>query len=952
MTSIILIQQPQYEVDFSAYGQTPSSSSIPPSTIQQIRNAATFCIDCIKFFFIALNQSLYDTGRYAGISFKRVVLNLNVHDPLYRYKPTKDLPLIVIKLATWVLGTVYCAIATTGRLWMRRFAPTEQGARVRNYATEDINIAHIRTDDLALDASGVPTSITVNSLSGILNEINFDDEKDPFYMAPESRKENTTTFTKEELQTHLTSFIRRVNNREAFLGTPAAYDTPRLMAFYQQIEDAVRLSIHKIEEQLSTFRALNGKDASAYNTETMNAYKNILEDRSRIAIDLAIAGSHCGARYMGEAMSVYNNTFQGESSSNDKNLEETIVDILAQKRRGIAEEQIQRHLGTDTHAYANYMGTLGESLALPGTKNVIEQLASPIDKDRYLTLFFKEYTTDTIIDTIQEKIKSSHSFREKITDWVRDQVNQWSPLSEEQCQQLMSDLSTQIEAIVSRIDTPAESSSAEKTPLENLQLLLIHLKQQNIALPAMENGWDDFIIELTGIEEVKEWCNENLAAVQSARHIPPAMAKRNAFKNGCLVGKLGEELVANIQAEVKLNATFDAAQFARNNSNLFQKISEIRGLFNSKQLAPPQDETIQRMISSNASINEIITASINSMRSGEFVHQLKLETMHSEGLSSEILEWLLVSQNILNPQKSAVQETTGPLSDRLPAPHFQKYMDLVMENCKQVITPDAFKTINAWFDGLQNASPEQIEQEAEIILNQFPQLNGKRYRFATSNRDRLLKAIFEKSFNKAPDAIINAAEAASIVQGIDYSRMKSVCHITIPKTLGTIAGVLGPAAAVAIFVATIFAGYKAYAIIKEFFAEKVIPFLTNHLPAQALQIGSYLSDGLNYIRQRLIVVLISLWLFKKVIDLLPEIPYLTKAVQRISAWEVFCFFFINHETIGLFLLRQALRPAKFVADVGISAARYFHSIGNMAKTARLHTLQQKAFKIWVNGFIT
>ena len=210
-------------------------------------------------------------------------------------------------------------------------------------------------------------------------------------MNPASIKEGSKTYSKEELKEGLKKFIERVKNRTAFLGTPPAYEIIRLFEFYQQIEDATRLSIHKVIDDLQKFTAANGTDTPNYSPSVMNTYKDLLENQARLAIDLAIAGKHCGARYMGDSMGAYYR-LHGDGISAQDTLMDNLIETLALKRKEIAARRIAIDLGQDTHDFSNWMASLGKLLGIPGTQNIVEHLAHPLNIELHLGKFFGDYT--------------------------------------------------------------------------------------------------------------------------------------------------------------------------------------------------------------------------------------------------------------------------------------------------------------------------------------------------------------------------------------------------------------------------------------------------------------------------------------------------------------------------------------------------------------------------------
>lgn len=802
MTTITFIQKPAFIIDFSQYDSPKKETPALPATLaEKIQNVLAFSLEGISYFFIALNRSIREEVKYLGTSFKAIVL-----DKSGLLRNPKEIEFILATLYTgvWIVGMGFNITLTTGRLWFQHFFPKITENEVKHYIDSEMNVDHIKTEDLALNTSAVPPDITIDLLADILEEVNFDDPHTPGYMPPSTRKELHTTYTPAQLKSSLETFIKNVKNRTPFLGTPASYDIPRLMAFYQQIEDAVRLSIQQIENKMKLFKAQNGETPSQYNLVQLNEYKGILEDRARIAIDLAIAGNHCGARYMGESMSVYYITIKNQLSD-DKNLEKTIIEILAKKRKEIATEHIETYLGNDTHAYASYMGTLGATLAIPGTQNIIEQLAHPLDTDKFKRLFFDAYNIDTIIETIQDQLKTSHSFREKVIDWLKEQALTWNDLSEHETQHLKKSIVDQITSVIKKNDI----KNAEDSPLENLKRMLGALKDNQISIPSLDEGWDIFLDNLLALKESKEWCNDNLPNDPIVSPIGN-VKKRNAFKTACLEAKLGAEFVKKLAVSIKERGLF--SQEHLEGDIIAQKVHGIRTIFKTEKLPPPASETIQRMISGKTAVQEVVAGVLDLIRQSNFISALNLDEMHTKGLSPELIEWILVSQRILLPQNNI---TAKKVSE---GGHVAKFTSTVIKHIQMNLIQKLL--IENWIESLKTASADAIENDAKNILSLLPETQVKRYRFEASHREKLLKIIFMNSYKHSPIEIAKSLPIQDLEEdeespSIDFN---SMTQIRIPRIIGSVINsiIFKVAASISAIALTIFAGsHLHYALMNQ-----------------------------------------------------------------------------------------------------------------------------------------
>ena len=622
--SIQFIQDPPFVVDFRQFAHKEATKL---SSSQKVLRTIAKPFELTQFIFIAFAKSAYTTVQYSWTSFKLIVLNCP--GSLWDAKIPNSAAATAFRVFFWIAAVFWCFIMTTCRLLIAQLSPPSS-IFLTELAGDEIDIEHLQTKELAIDVSGVPKEITIDTLTTLFDEINFSHPSRPGYMAPTSRQEGNITYTQIELEESLATYISKVKGRIAFLGTPPAYDTPRLMAFYQQIEDAVRFSIHKVSDDLQKFQKTNGMDPSKYQGAQLRQYKGLLEDKARIAIDMAIAGKHCGARYMGEAMSTYF-SLKGETSE-DGTLQDSLIELLAHKRKEIAQAQVQTHLGSDTHALSKYMGNLGQPLGLPGTRNVIEHLDQNFEPNKFLRLFFAEYTVDVIIDTVQAKIKKSQLFREKIIDWLKDQVKEWKK-DAGNVQEIMK----QIQFIMDeKVENVAPSPDFQK-----FQELITHLKTEKVAWPAEEN-WADFVDELFALVESKKWFKAKFHLATSA-----AMPReKQKIKTACSEETLGKEAASQLKEAILKDGPLPVATLGEKEIEK-QKIEKIR------KILPIQKETLERVLEGKVTLEAAIKDHYDLTRREEFFSALQLDNFDKQGVSPAIMEWLLVSQKILLPQEGS-----------------------------------------------------------------------------------------------------------------------------------------------------------------------------------------------------------------------------------------------------------------------------------------------------------
>ena len=637
---ITFIKDPPFVVDFSQFTPPKIPESVR-SRLERIQKCAGAALQFVRIVFVAIGKSAYLNLSYSSTSFKYIVLGYYGN-----FKISSDITLIAFKIVIWVASVTWCFTTTTGRMIYEKMKDESTSQLyLGQFAGDEIDVSHIQTNEQSIDVSNVPQSVTVHKLLEMFDQINFDKPLEPGFVDLNSPgfREGSTRYTKDNLKKSLQVFIDHVEERIAFLGTPPAADTPRLMEFYQQIEDAVRFSIHKVNSDLSTF--LQNNRNGPYNVEQTKKYKDLLEDRARVAINLAIAGTACGARYMGESMELYD-TLKGDSSIVQGTLKDCLIELLASKRKEIAIEQSQRHFNSDTHGYGKYMQSLGQILAIPGTKNVIEHLSRNLDRSIYLKYFFEEYTVDLITATVQEKIKKSQELRGKIIDWMRDQVGNWNQqMNEEKLNTLLAKLDSILQQHSLRSDF------SKYTSFIRLMELINHLKQQNIPWPNANPEDSDFQTELFQLDMVNGWCAEHLSpdprdfeSLSQDKRAEQLVQKKAQMKREMKNLFLNENLGPQLIEKVKGSSPLQLADFSERLLTL-QKVYQIVKEF---QIS---SEIAIRIVKGEKSPKDAILEDYDRTRGNQLISRLIVsDKMATDGLSQELLEWLLVSQKILLPQ--------------------------------------------------------------------------------------------------------------------------------------------------------------------------------------------------------------------------------------------------------------------------------------------------------------
>ncbi len=662
---IQFIENPPFVVDFAEFNEKPPVNHL----YSTVRKTMTVAIA----IFTSVGQAVYLTIINSPKSFKHVIVNYWTQTLNHGQITEGTLIMLVCvtayKIFYWMGCMAWCTVTTSFRLFKEKAYPMDPLAILSRYSDE-IDMRHIRTNELALDTSDVPEDVKVNDLIRIFDQIDFIEPLDltfnpPLknldYIPPESRREGTTAndvveYSGQELKEALKNFVNKVDNRVAFVGTPPLYDTPRLLAFYQQIEDAVRISIHQSNQSIAAFETAHGVDRNAYNTEVRNEYSNLLEDRFRIALDLAIAGKHCGSRFMGDSMEIHD-YFAKDKSSISGSLEDDLIELLAKSRKEVAKRQIAA-IGNNTHIYPDYMTSLGELLAIPGTKNIVEHISNSINKDDSLKNFFTEYNVKHILDTIQAEIQRSNSMRIKVIDWLKEQCK------DRNIEAVRIDSPEKINQIKQIIAHPDAYDHSIAEDNEHLLSLCHHLHKENSELPSL-NDWNDFLNELFALDQAKEFVANTLQdfSIKELRRLQAIpkkeiseeeckklqeMARKlqnkiRQIKNSCSEQLLGKTVINVMKDLIGSNIPISQDVFIQR----FKRIEKIKKL--KKVIALP-DNTIERILNGQANLEQVVNDHLDLQRRREFIDQLKVEDIERDGLSKKLMEWMIVSHHILKNQ--------------------------------------------------------------------------------------------------------------------------------------------------------------------------------------------------------------------------------------------------------------------------------------------------------------
>lgn len=249
-----------------------------------------------------------------------------------------------------------------------------------------------------------------------------------------------------------------------------------------------------------------------------------------------------------------------------------------------------------------------------------------------------------------------------------------------------------------------------------------------------------------------------------------------------------------------------------------------------------------------------------------------------------------------------------------------------------------------------------IEQVAREILEAYPHLTGgdaKRYQFkATSQKNELIKIIFDSSFKKATnegatERIIQLAQAASVNQNAFYPTWKKVVHIYLPLMAGATLG--SPLSRIfgsyIVAVKTINLISACYDKITHVTARVVVPFVINNTPIYAIRLCNKLTDIIIRIHPIVIQVLLVCMLAKWVISKLGILPSVTRILNQIDFYKIYCAIPVPMSVLA-HLIGSVFQAVIFANSLCTRVSVQLNSMAASGTHHRLTISSEKAFEVW------
>jgi hypothetical protein len=564
----VLIQNPVFRVRLdqrcrpSSVGLRQKVQAVVVGLRQKVQTVADYAFYFLKTFWSAMRSMVSDMLQISPLLGLVSVMQFGVTTIAVIY-------FVSILTIACVGGASVCAVITTINMPRYRFARTATDI-FQSYLQQASRIhpQHFQVVNRVVNMSTVNPSFKLQELITLLETIDVypAESKELYQNTPGAIQEplaDGQKFTKPKLVQALQRLVDFIENKSPWLGIPPARDTQAVNRFYQKLEDLIRYSAYTTSNAYETFIAQqNGiipSQPTEHSSEEEKAlyqrYQDLLEDRNRCIVDIAVGGSACGSRAMGEALEIYERV-SGTNEGDSGTLKERAVRVLADFRSRIMHENVDDYCQgfpqrerQSTHYFSACMAQLGGFLGLPGSADVTEYLYQ-IDPREILSRFFRKYTPKAMVEEITAKYEGkgwygsterragSEAFRDLLQDWLQQQVGDWkkdhyaqldakfaSNLAE-LCQdnaRIKQEAHAQVEQVRKLIGHLGQKNEEHTSPLDTIfprqgENFCIIDEQGNLT-PLQQAPSDEIVNLLINLPEARSWIIDNTGSQETKTFI-------------------------------------------------------------------------------------------------------------------------------------------------------------------------------------------------------------------------------------------------------------------------------------------------------------------------------------------------------------------------------------------------------------------------------------------------
>lgn len=518
------------------------------------------------------------------------------------------------------------------------FSP-QQRLRQTPSLDSEINVDHLLSYDTRIDDSHVPQEIQVSKLLELYDRINFTRPNEAGYMNPARAiiNDNDIPVSPQAARMELTTFVENVRLRRPITLSPN----------YEHLEKALRVIIFKLTSDITRFeQAHHPRTALTYSADEKIAYHMLLEQCGRLAIDMAMAASHCGGRYTTDVMAAYR-LYIDVQSRDDNTLAEQIGACLAEKRQQIAKEEVRKYVhahyrpGQDqaiqTHFESGCWSALGPILRLPASQGVNDSFITPSSEEikEMMHNFGVQYTATCIIQTIQNKYRTNETFRTHTLAWIVDQIGDWAKEGK-----------VAYTEKIDRILTIIGEGGCDISPqLRDLEILMGLIEKRRDSLPSLAEGWEPFLYELLHQDKAGTlaYFVEHFPELFEDQSDLTFLRVRHQFLARCSEPILGKAVCAQLTESLGQGIVADISSLSPLILQ-WQQMREVKSLLGGLRLS---DQLLAECLrEGNAEqIQKMLIAEWELKRKQEFLHALGLQ---GEELPFQVAAWLATAQGILH----------------------------------------------------------------------------------------------------------------------------------------------------------------------------------------------------------------------------------------------------------------------------------------------------------------
>ncbi len=250
------------------------------------------------------------------------------------------------------------------------------------------------TSQVAIPPDIAP-NCNINEMLTFFDQINFNDADGPDYVDPKNFYTDTKTLDPAVLRENLADYLRKVQMREAYLGTPPA-GSESLEVFYHTIERAITHTLKLIHEMPES-----------------GEKQRIIR---RTVVDYIRAAKYCGGKLYANAYQQY----VAVRSGNSPTFEDDILDALGNYREVLFQTLVPNN--GNVHSFNYMMKHLGKELGIPGADMTFDDPfgGHGVNLNTIRKNFDKLYCTRNIIfECVKQQVEQSGDLRGKLIDWFK-----------------------------------------------------------------------------------------------------------------------------------------------------------------------------------------------------------------------------------------------------------------------------------------------------------------------------------------------------------------------------------------------------------------------------------------------------------------------------------------------------------------------------------------------------